>query len=308
MKKISFFSVLRLAGIILFVVILSRIDLTGTIETLKDIKLDLLCLGVGFQLLVLIVKAVRWHLMNDGRSEWKWWRRTFGRFFESYAIGVITPGRLGDLMKAGHEKGKDDKVNTLIRTLSERGFDVGFFILIAALALLSGNFIQLQSWVAWIVFLGGIFILVIAFLLMSSKPFLDFISRLLKMLSGKLGGILINPNQYRTTQTTMILLLSLASNMFYFISCYFLAQSVSMDVDFLLISGGVALAGLINMLPVTIMGLGTRELTFLSVFSSIAKETVMAFSATMLLVAQIGGGIIAMLLGQLFLAIDKRIH
>ena len=59
-------------------------------------------------------------------------------------------------------------------------------------------------------------------------------------------------------------------------------------------------------LLVTIMGLGTRELVLLSVFSSFAKSAVLAFSITILLVAQIGGGIFAMILGQVFLFIDKK--
>jgi uncharacterized membrane protein YbhN (UPF0104 family) len=68
----------------------------------------------------------------------------------------------------------------------------------------------------------------------------------------------------------------------------------------------VAIAGLLNMLPITIAGLGTREVTFLTVFNMVAKSSVLAFSFMMLLVAQIGGGLISLILGQLLLWYDKR--
>ena len=54
------------------------------------------------------------------------------------------------------------------------------------------------------------------------------------------------------------------------------------------------------------MGMGTRELTLLSFFSSYDQTVLMAFSATMLIVAQIGGGLISMILGQIFIYIDKK--
>ncbi|MEZ5083171.1 MAG: hypothetical protein R2750_06955 [Bacteroidales bacterium] len=60
------------------------------------------------------------------------------------------------------------------------------------------------------------------------------------------------------------------------------------------------------MLPVTVMGLGTRELTFLYVFQSFAESQVLALSALIFIVAQIGGGIIAQLLGQVFLLLAKK--
>ncbi|MFW5983274.1 MAG: hypothetical protein ACOCQ4_02145 [bacterium] len=94
--------------------------------------------------------------------------------------------------------------------------------------------------------------------------------------------------------------------MSHFVSCFFLAKSVALNIPFIDIAGGVALAGLFNMLPVTIMGLGTRELIFLYLFSSFESSLVIAFSMTILVAAQVGGGTISMLLGQVFMAINKK--
>jgi len=71
-------------------------------------------------------------------------------------------------------------------------------------------------------------------------------------------------------------------------------------------SGGVAVSGLLNMLPVTVMGLGTREMTFLYIFNTYPQNQVLALSGLIFAVAQVGGGLISLLLGQIFLQISKK--
>jgi len=305
-KKISAFLLLRLLGIALFIIIISRFNLQSVVDVLKDLDPYLFLYGVFFQLLVLFFKGVRWHIMNDGRKQKVFWVRTLGRFFESYAIGVVTPGRLGELMKAGHEENKHEKAGTFIRVVSERGFDVSLFVLFAVGALLTGRFIDMPLCLCYLIGVAGLALLVFSWLLLSSGSTLRFIAGSLKKLPGKLGSINISVKQYREGTVSIIFVFSLLSNLSYFVSCYFLALSVNLDIPMISVAGGVAIAGLLNMLPITIMGLGTRELIFLNVFNHFSKTSVMAFSITILLVAQIGGGFISLALGQLFIYLDKK--
>lgn len=77
--------------------------------------------------------------------------------------------------------------------------------------------------------------------------------------------------------------------------------STGLDAGFIWTSGAVAVSGLLNMLPVTIMGVGTRELTFLYVFRSFPQALVLSFSFLVMLIAQMGGGLVALLAGQMLL-------
>jgi uncharacterized membrane protein YbhN (UPF0104 family) len=96
------------------------------------------------------------------------------------------------------------------------------------------------------------------------------------------------------------------SNLCAFISFYFIALAILINLDFMTISGSVALAGIINSIPVTIMGMGTRDVTLLYVLNEIPKAQVLAFSGLILLISQIGGGVLALLSGQYFLYLAKR--
>lgn len=303
-KKTSgkrFFNILRLLGIVLFAIILLRIDLKAVGAALLTTDQGLLLWGIIFQLLVLVSKGIRWHIMNDNRREKRFWELSLGRFYESYAIGVVTPGRMGDLMKAGHEEGKNNILSTGLRVLAERGIDIAIFSGLAGLAVLSGYYSGMRPVFGWIVIAGSSLAMIISVMLLISRSFIRLINRLLIVLPGRFKHMEIEGRSYKPVTTFLILLLSFISNLSYFVSCYYLGKAAGLDAGFIWISGAVAVSGLINMLPVTIMGLGTRELTFLYAFQAFNPEMAIAFSFLVVLVAQIGGGFISLFAGQYLL-------
>jgi glycosyltransferase 2 family protein len=299
------FNALRLLGVGLFVVILFRVDLRAIGEALLTTNVRLLIFGILFQLLVLASKGIRWHLMNDGKKAWKFWALSLGRFYESYAIGVVTPGRMGDLLKAGHETGRNNILGAGFRVLAERGIDIGIFVGLAGLSVISGYYIEIRPVFGWFVIGGGAMVLLVSFLILASRFFTNQVNKFFQRFHGKWKDLSVEGRQYSATTTTWILLLSLVSNLSYFVSCYFLGLAAGLAAGFIWISGAVAVSGLLNMLPVTIMGLGTRELIFLYVFQAFDQGMVLAFSFLVVLVAQIGGGLISLMAGQ-FLLLKTR--
>jgi glycosyltransferase 2 family protein len=298
-KRFSWFFLLRLTGIVIFIIVILNVDLHAIWQNIKKVNPGYLALALLFQIILLIVKGIRWHILNDGHKDKKAFFQSMGEFLESYAIGVITPGRLGELLKAGYQKKKENIIGSGIRVLAERGMDVGFFVFVAGSAIMWGNLINIQSIWGIIILISGVFIAVVAVLLISSSVIINWIEKLSKKLT-------IARKERSAGEVFYIVLLALISNIAYFISCYLLAVGIKIKMTFLITSGGVAIAGLLNMLPITIMGLGTRELTFLYVFDEFQKAQILALSGLIFLVAQIGGGIFSLLLGQLFLFFNKK--
>lgn len=295
------FNALRLLGVVLFVVILFRVDLRAIGEALLTTNARLLIIGILFQILVLASKGIRWHLMNDGKKAWKFRALSLGRFYESYAIGVVTPGRMGDLLKAGHESSRNNMLGAGFRVLAERGIDIGIFVGLAGLSVLSGFYIEMKPVFGWLVIAGGAFIMLLSFLILASPLFIKLANKIFRRLPGRIKNLSIEGRRYPAGTTAWILLLSFVSNLSYFVSCYYLGLAAGMEAGFIWISGAVAVSGLLNMLPVTIMGLGTRELIFLYVFQAFDQGIVLAFSFLVVLVAQIGGGLLALFAGQFLL-------
>jgi hypothetical protein len=307
-KKINWFKLLRLLGLVLFVFVLVRIDVNKAWEAIKTAKVKYLLVAIVFQLLVLLIKAVRWHLLNAQNNSKKAWIKSMGTFFESYAIGVITPGRLGELMKAGHENVRSNKIGSIFRIIAERGFDIGFFLLFAGISLYFFTHIQIANTYKIIIISASILIILFAFIILLSKRFIKYLERIINNLRFIKKEFSIQITTYPPKKIASIFLLSLTSNLAYFVSCAFLAWSLAAPIGFFEVSGGVSIAGMFNMLPITIMGLGTREITFLYVFSGNPEGVILAFSFLVFLVAQIGGGLISMITGQFLLLRLKKLE
>jgi uncharacterized protein (TIRG00374 family) len=298
-KRFPWFKLLRLAGIILFIIIISQVDVKSIWFEIRKANAWFILFALLFQVLLLLTKGMRWHLLNTSNQSQNI-IQSFGEFFESYAIGVITPGRFGELMKAGYQNKREQVIASAIRVGAERGADVGFFVLIAGIALYAGNMVNLSQ-TAGIITIGfGLLVFMIGVLLVSSKK----INQLLDRFITNFSDTFIHR---QTSNVFYIICLSVISNVFYFVSCYIVAAyALHLDISLLSTSGGVAVSGLLNMLPVTVMGLGTREMTFLYIFNTYPQNQVLALSGLIFAVAQVGGGLISLLLGQIFLQISKK--
>ena len=306
-KRLSFrrgFLLLRLTGIVIFIIILTQIDLSELWDQLLTADPLLFFLGFVFQVLLLVLKAFRWYLLNPGARLERNFLQSFGEFFESYAIGVVTPGRMGEMVKAGYSGKRTGIVGSGLRVLVERGLDVGFFLLVAGGSIAIASLVGISTMWGWLLLLLGSGIILVAISLLVSPGALRLVNSLFLRYRVLREPVTYSGQKY--TDNLLIVILSLGSNLSYFVSCYFLGLAVSMEASFLYLSGGVAIAGMLNMLPVTVMGLGTRELTFIYVFNEFIRPKVLAFSGLVFLVAQVGGGLISLIAGELFLLAAKK--
>jgi uncharacterized protein (TIRG00374 family) len=305
-NRFNWFLLLRLAGIALFIVVLSRTNLEEMWNWLKNVDGWMVFIALVFQLMLLFFKCWRWFMLNEDEIKTGTIYQRFGEFLEAYAVGVVTPGRMGEVMKAGHAKGRTSVVNSGLLVIAERGLDLSLFFCMAGLALILGYLSVMSPAVGYLMILitiAGIFISFSILLFPGAVRLIESLMKRFHIISSDQSLNFI-PKKRKTIAS--FILLSLFSNLSAFLSFYFLALAVMISLDFMVISGSVALAGVINTIPVTIMGLGTRDVTLLYVLSEIPKTQVLAFSGLILLISQAGGGLIALLTGQYFLFLAKK--
>lgn len=305
-KKFKWFTLIRLAGIILFVVILARTDLGELWGWLKNVNLWWVGGAFLFQLMLLLIKCFRWLWMNESGFERKKVFQRSGEFLEAYALGAITPGRLGEIMKAGHSKGRSNVVSSVLLVISERGLDLSLFFLMAGISLSLGYLPAMTPTLGYTLTVVAIIGIIMAFSILlfpAVVRWIDIFLKKIKMIASDQNLVFIHRNG---KAIAIFSVLSVLSNLCSFLSFYCIALAVMINLGFMPVSGSVALAGIINSIPVTIMGIGTRDVTLLYVMGEIPKAQILAFSGLILLISQIGGGIIAMLSGQFFLYKAKR--
>jgi hypothetical protein len=301
LKSIPWFKLLRLGGIVLFIVVLSRTDLGELWAWLKQVSFWWVAVAVIFQLLLLLFKCLRWMWLNEqGFQRQKVYQR-FGEFLEAYAMGSVTPGRLGEVVKAGHAGGRSSVVSSGLLVISERGLDLSLFFLVAGIMLSLGYITVLSQAVGYVLILSAIAGITIAYSILLFPQVVGLVDKILKRvrLLRIDQSLVFVPRKVRVIGIFSIL--TILSNLCAFVSFYFIAVAILIQLDFFTVSGSVALAGIINSIPVTIMGIGTRDVTLLFVMDTIPKAQVLAFSGLILLISQIGGGLLALVGGQYFL-------
>jgi glycosyltransferase 2 family protein len=305
-RRFKWFTLIRLLGIVIFLVVLSRTDLKELWNWLEHVSIPMLLLALLFQVLLLFFKCIRWYFLNETGLKAKAIYQRFGEFLEAYAVGVVTPGRMGEILKAGHAVGRTQVVSAGLLVIAERGLDLSLFFLMAGIAPAMGYLSGVSSGLGYL--LIGIAIIGI---------FLSFSILIFPAVLRIIGSILIRFRIFSSDQLLTFVprnsltlinfsFLSVLGNLCAFLSFYYTALAVMISIGFMPVSGGVALAGVINTIPVTIMGVGTRDVTLLYVMNQIPKAQVLAFSGLILLVSQIGGGLIALVSGQYFLFKAKR--
>lgn len=288
-KKSKWVKFIRLIGIALFFLVVFSTDLNLVWTTLQKAKPKYIILSLLFQIIMLFLKSYRWHrLVNLKHHNLSFIKHSI-IFLESYTIGVFTPGRLGELIKVGHETSRTDRVLAVYKIILERGYDLGFFLLLSAIYLLK-NFSN--NWLSFIVLFLSLTFLAISFSLMQKNKIIRYISKKFKI-------DIYKSSQFSLKESFIIFILSALSNFSTFISVYLIALSVNINETFLNISGIVSVTGIINLLPITIMGLGTREYSNLYFLSHYDQNQVFAFSILIFLIIQLVGAIISFLISRI---------
>ena len=305
-KRFKWFTIFRYLGILMFIIVIARTNLRDLWGWLKNVDGWMLLIALVLQLVMLFIKSSRWLLMNEKRPNFGNLFQRFGEFQEAYALGVVTPGRMGELLKAGHASGRTGVVSSGLLVIAERGFDLSIFFFMAGISLVMGYLSVLSPSVGYVLTSIAVIGMVITFSILVFPVVVKWVEWLMKRIR------IIPRDQYlvyvkRSPGSLAIFLtLSFLSNMTAFFSFYFTALAVHLSIGFMATSGSVALAGVINTIPVTVMGIGTRDVTLLYVLRDLPRAQVIAFSGLILLVFQIFGGVLALVGGQVFLQLAKK--
>jgi len=287
-KKYSF-----LFGLILFVIILSKMNIGEIFQNIKNIRLPYLIFALILTVPTFINKTLCWNYIIKQQGINYNLKDSFLMYCSGLYIGLLTPGRMGEIAKAlylkkdGHSIGK-----SLVSTILDRLTDFAFLLVF--------------------LFLGSLFFLTIfqkqilisiSILIISILLFVIFLKiGLIKWILGKLFKVFI-PQKYQQSwklnfqdfvndlkiyklkNYLIIFLITAFSWIFYYLQMYILAKGVNLNVPFLYLAIAVTVAGFITLIPISISGIGTRDAALIILFSPflIAKEQIIAYSALILL-------------------------
>lgn len=279
---------LRLTGIIILCVILLKIDLSNLILSLTKVNIFLFICIVFLNIPQIFIKSLRWSLLLRSQSIQYNLKDSFIVYLTSIYAGIITPGRLGEFIKAVYLK--SDKGITLSKGMSsvliDRLFDLYLLIFLGLLGIWQFDILGKLSNTSLLL----LFILILSPLVILNKQLMGKVvgliykfvikkkAELMDKIEERFEDFYNGIDQLINFKLIFSGLLTCLSYSVFFVQCYLITISMGISINFIAITLFMAISNLISFIPISISGLGTRDATLIYLFSLINLTPELAVS------------------------------
>lgn len=272
-------ALIRLVGPLLLVVVILRIpDRSAVLAALGSAAVPPLLLAVALNLVNIHLKVIRWDVLLRARGIHYPLRKAWGSFLTSLYVGMLTPGRVGDVLRIRylrHDLGVP-YAEGLASVVMDRLCDL--YVLAAFVAVGVARYSAViagrLAWLTW----GGIAVTILAPLMLLipglAEPLMRAVHRKLAPDPGRAGAGAPDPalrflealraQVGRGLLTTIPL--TVATFVVNYVQGYLIARSLGLSISLFDVTCLLAIANLLGLLPISISGVGVREFFFSLVF------------------------------------------
>jgi len=294
-------------GLLIFVILISNANLDRVYNTLKNIEITWFLIAIIANIVLIFLKSLKWKTLVDFKVKLGFFE-TVKYFLTGFFFSTITPGRVGDLVRAKYLRKRTGLAYATMSVVLDRIIDIILLLLIGFVAVIMAAEFFGMTILAPEIILLAIIALIIGIYIVSMKS-ITF------KLFNKINNLLI-PNSFRekanksfnniydvidifkTHPKTSIVagLLGVAIWGIAIIMVYAIAESIQLGVPFYGFFIIVPLMALSDIIPLSIGGLGPREFITINTlaFFSVTYDAAITFSLLYfftgyILVAFVGG-------------------
>lgn len=296
----------RLIGLGLFALILVKLDLKVAARALADVHWSYMLVALAANVPLFGLKSWRWRELLRMQGIVYAWREALLAFVAGLFLGLVTPGRVGEVSKAVYLR-QDLGLpisEGVANVLMDRLFDLYTILILGAAGL--GWFQVLPGWALTLVLVGTLVTLALPAALLS-KPLaawvlwsarqLSFLRHYDARLTEGVRSFQRGLRPLLQSKLAVPLGLTLLAYGLFFGQGHLVAAALDLPIDIGYLTMSLSVAGVITLLPVSFSGLGTRDLVLIALFAplGITAERAVAFSALFFLTFYVGGGLIGAL-------------
>ncbi len=272
-RKYSF-----LIGLVIFVFILSRLNFSYYQELINRISLTglLLVFATIFLLFLpsIALKSYRWQrLMKAQEIHYSFWQ-AFLMYQASVYLGMFTPARIGEASKVLYLKKDHSPGKAFVSIALDRLADMVFLLAFGYFGMFLFLDILKKDALVFGIILS--FLLIIGFLIWKIRLLKYFLQKIFYYFipskyqnSWKINfqDFLLGLHSYKFIDYFSAFILTIVIWFAFYLTIYLFALKIGISMPFFYFSSALAIASLVTFLPVSIAGLGTRDVTLLAMFS-----------------------------------------
>ena len=279
----SYKILLRLVGIIIFIIILRKVNLQLITTSLSSINYTFILCAILITPVFFIIKIYRWkYLLHKIGINYSL-IGSITTYGAGLFAGQITPGQTGELVRGVFLARRGYDYSLAIQTvIIDRIFDLTLLISLAIPGIIRYTDLSIK----FLLFYLTVFIFVIFFCAYIIRLFFNvdsvkpksFIFNIYSKSVGSLKQILSNIKKFKTISVLIsFTVLALILNLIRF---YFILLSLDINLPIYDFIAGIIFATVAGLLPISFAGLGIREAALIVVFNSagLNNEDAISFS------------------------------
>lgn len=267
-------SVVRLIGPFLLIAVLWQLDDRHTVWTsIADASWGLLAAAVVLNGPVIHLKVVRWRRLLATCGYDYPLRRCYAAVLTSLFLGMLTPGRVGDALRIqyAHRERGTPYSEGLATMLVDRFGDLYVVGAVAALgAVYFADFLPDQLFLVTFLAVG---LALIAPLALVVRGPIDLFGRLLRRFSERwhanLERLLSSLRELVRQELGFVLSITGAAFAITYLQGWLIARAIGLDLSYIDIAALLSASSLLGLLPISISGVGVRELFFALLFPAL---------------------------------------
>jgi len=287
-------------GLVVFGFVLTKVNVGDIFVIFSGIRVFYIAFAFLLTIPLIAIKAYRWKYLLKMQDIDYSFKTTFLAYLTSMYLGIITPGRAGELIKGFYVK--NDKNVSLGKAFSsvlvDRLFDLFVLITLGCLGLAIFSLPKQQS----LAILAVVSVIILATGILLSKKLarraVQFVYKRTMLRSYKekidesVDDFYSGIEELKKLRLVIPLLTTVFAYLLFYTQGYLIAKSLNIPIPFFYLVFCISLVSLVALIPISISGIGTRDVTLIVLFSAqgLTKEAAVSLSLTLLFVFWVSVG------------------
>jgi len=290
-KKYSF-----LIGPLIFIYILYKIDLSRLVKILSSVKITFILLAITILPLFFLVITLKWKkIINSCNINFSFKNALFS-FFKGITLGIITPSRLGELYRFKYLQriSRCSFGISLATVVIDRLIDLVALIMLGLLSV--SVLVHIYAVKISIMMIALFFcFFIVCLIILTKKRYMKKILRpFFRMFVPEYykKRVALHFNEFYKglksigiSTYTICIFYTLMVWTLNILLAYLLSESLMLGIPFWFMALVVPLAGIVNLIPISVLGIGTSQAAFIFILSLIGIFPESAVALSILVIA-----------------------